>query len=68
MNYRIYQNVNGWEYLLTTNDERLNSAIASINGSIYILVIKHYIEEDMDEPYYSGYASDYNVMKLTKKR
>ena len=68
MNYRIYQNVTGWEYITTVNEDQLKSAIASIDGSIYILIIKHYIEEDMDEPYYSGYASDYNVMKLTKKR
>lgn len=59
MNYRVYQNITGWEYLTTTNEKHLDSVVDSIKDSVYILIIKHYIEEDMDEPYYSGYAGDY---------
>ena len=68
MNYRIYQNVTGWEYIATVKEEFLNSVISSIPDSTYILIIKHYIEQNMDEPYYSGYVENYNAMKLTKTR
>jgi len=61
MNYRIYQNIVGWEYVTTVLEEQLNTTISSIKDEIYILVIKHDIKQDMDEPYYSGYAGDYTV-------
>lgn len=59
MNYRIYQNITGWEYLTTVYEEQLNEVISSINDSVYLLIIKHDIELDMDEPYYNGYAGEY---------
>ena len=59
MNYRIYQNITGWEYLTTVYEEQLNEVISSIDDSVYLLIIKHDIELNMDEPYYNGYAEEY---------
>lgn len=67
MNYRIYQNITGWEYLTTVYEDELNEVISSIEDSVYLLIIKHDIELNMDEPYYNGYAGDYEVKKLRKQ-
>lgn len=67
MNYRIYQNITGWEYLTTVYEEELSEVISSIDSSTYLLIIKHDIELDMDEPYYNGYAEDYEQKKLRKR-
>ena len=66
LNYRIYQNVTGWEYLTTASKQQLNNVISSLNDEIYLLIIKHDIRQDMDEPYYSGYAGDYE-QKIKRK-
>lgn len=68
MNYRIYQNITGWEHLTTVYEEELSEVISSIDSSVYLLIIKHDIELDMDEPYYNGYAGDYEVKKLKLER
>ena len=68
MNYRIYQNITGWEYVTTVYEKELNSTVESFNNSTYLLIIKHDIELDMDEVHYRGYAGDYEVKKLTRKR
>lgn len=66
MNYRIYQNITGWEYITTTNEKNLNRIVRSIAPETYILIIKHNITEDYDEPYYHGFATDYE-QKVKKK-
>ena len=59
MNYRIYQNITGWEYVTTTNEKQLDSVVESINNSIYLLIIKHDIKLNMDEVYFRGYVEEY---------
>lgn len=66
MNYRIYQNITGWEYVTTTNIEQLKSVVSSFKDETYILIIKHDVKQDMDEPYYHGYAGDY-IEKVKRK-
>lgn len=66
MNYRIYQNITGWEYVTTVVEKELNNAISSFKDEIYLLIIKHDIKLDQDETYYNGYAGDYEV-KVKKK-
>lgn len=59
MNYRLYQNIAGWEYVTTVYEEQLKSTVSSFNEETYLLIIKHDIKQDMDEVHYRGYAGDY---------
>ncbi len=59
MNYRIYQNIKGWEYVKNVYEEQLKSAVSSLNNETYLLIIKHDISQNMDEVHYIGYAGDY---------
>lgn len=68
MNYRIYQNITGWEYLTTTNDKHLKEVVSHIKGDNYILIIKHYIELDQDEVHYRGIARDYPSKQKVLRR
>lgn len=67
MNYRIYQNITGWEYVATVNKGQLKKAISSFKDETYILIVQHTIQLDMDEVYYRGYAGHYSEKIKTLK-
>ena len=69
MNYRVYQNVSGWEYVTTASKEGLHGVLNSLPKETYILVIQHDISLDMDEPFYHGCVGDYEErQKILTKR
>lgn len=67
MNYRIYQNITGWEYVTTVNKGQLKRTISSFNNETYILVVQHDIQLDQDEVYYRGYVGHYSEKVKTLK-
>lgn len=66
MNYKIYEYTVTWEYVTTVLEKQLNSAIAGMNDTSYIMIVKHDIKQDMDEVYYHGYKENYKSKQKVK--
>ena len=68
MNYRIYKDVSGFEYVTTTTENKLFDVISTISKDTHILIIKHHIKEDMDVPYFCGYVENFFYKEQAKRK
>ena len=68
MNYRIYKDVSGFEYVTTTTENKLFDVISTISRDTHILIIQHHIKEDMDVPYFCGYAENFLYNEKSKRK
>lgn len=68
MNYRVYKDVSGFEYVTTTTENKLSDVISTISKDIYILIIQHHIKEDMDIPYFCGYVENFLYNEESKRK
>lgn len=68
MNYRVYKDVSGFEYVTTTTENNLYDVVSSISANTFILIIQHHIKEDMDIPYYYGNVENFFYKEKSKRK